>query len=86
MLACGESGGWASVAVQRLNVDCVATESDSFSFFYLHQRLSKECGTMILQEANKHIFWKKVYKKWSAQVKNNLAVADKLQDLANFLN
>ena len=85
VLACGESSGWASVAAQRQNVDCVATEVDSYSYFFLCQRLLREVGQLVLQEANKHIFWKKVFKNWSAHCKNNQALTEKLEEMTAFL-
>jgi hypothetical protein len=43
-----------------MGVDCICTESDSFSFGHLVQRLLVQSGVSILKEANQQAFWKRV--------------------------
>jgi len=45
----GESSGWVAPVCLRLGVDCICTEKDPYPFFYLHQRLMREAGALILK-------------------------------------
>src|SRR6185503_8829215 len=78
----GESAGWVSPVYLGLGVSCVATEWEPVAFFYLEQRLLEECGQLILTEANRHQFWKKVVNWYKAHTKENLVIMEKIDKLS----
>ena len=75
-----ESGGWASVATQRLNVGVWRLRVILFPSINVSKSVVWWFFRKLTNKSSE-----KVYKNWSAHVKNNQAMADKLQDLTNFL-
>src|SRR6185503_9551321 len=78
----GRSGGWASPVCLGLGINCICTEWEPVAFFYLENRLLEERGQLVLDNANKHQFWKKVVNFYKAYTKENAAVMEKIDNLS----
>jgi len=82
----GEGGGWASLVALRTGSNAVVTESNSYSYYYLTQRLIKEAGLLILSESNKKKFWQKIHDYCSSHAKENKEQLERVEYLVQKLN
>jgi hypothetical protein len=78
----GESAGWVAPVCLRLGVDCVCTEPDAYSFYYLRRRLQLETGNLILKTGLEQDYWKRVHSFLKSSKRKDKAREEKVRKVS----